>query len=100
MSNLPGRLNSTFKEHLVCLFGVFQALNDASLQLKPSKCHFALREIRYLGHVVFQAGIKLDDDKVKAVSTYPIPRTTKELKQFLGLNNYYRRNFKGLCTHC
>ena len=86
--------SSTFKEHLVRLSGVFQALNDAGLQLKPSKCHFALREVRYLGHVVSQAGIKPDDDKVKAVSTYPIPRTTKELKQFLGLTNYYRRFIK------
>ena len=86
--------SSTFKEHLVRLSGVFQALNDAGLQLKPSKCHFALREVRYLGHVVSQAGIKPDDDKVKAISTYPIPRTTKELKQFLGLTNYYRRFIK------
>ena len=86
--------SSTFKDHLVRLSGVFQALNDAGLQLKPSKCHFALREVRYLGHVVSQAGIKPDDDKVKAVSTYPVPKTTKELKQFLGLTNYYRRFIK------
>ena len=41
-----------------------------------------------------QEGIKPDDDKVKAVSTYPVPRTIKELKQFLGLTNYYRRFIK------
>ena len=86
--------SSTFKEHLLHLFGVFQALNEAGLQLKPSKCHFALREVRYLGHVVSQEGIKPDDDNVKAVSTYPVPRTIKELKQFLGLTNYYRRFIK------
>ena len=86
--------SSTFKEHLLRLSGVLQALNEAGLQLKPSKCYFALREVRYLGHVVSQAGIKPDDDKVKAVSTYPVPRTIKELKQFLGLTNYYRRFIK------
>ena len=86
--------SSTFKEHVLRLSGVFQALNNAGLQLKPSKCHFALKEVRYLGHVVSQAGIRPDDDKVKAVSTYPVPRTTKELKRFLGLTNYYRRFIK------
>ena len=60
--------SSTFKEHLSRLSGVFQALHNAGLQLKPSKCHFALKEVRYLGHVVSQAGIKPDDNKVKAVS--------------------------------
>ena len=59
--------SSTFKEHLLHLSEVFQALNEAGLQLKPSKCHFALREVHYLGHVVSQAEIKPDDDKVKAV---------------------------------
>ena len=80
--------SSMFQEHLQHLSGVFQVLNDAGLQLKRSKCHFALREVRYL---VSQAGIKPDNDKIKAVSTYPIPRSIKELKQFLGLTNYYRR---------
>ena len=95
MPNIPRQhkivFSSTFQEHLQRLSGVFQALNDAGLQLKPSKCHFALREVRYLGHVVSQAGIKPDNDKIKAVSTYPVPRSIKELKQFLGLTNYYRR---------
>ena len=39
--------SSTFKDHLVRLSGVFQALNDADLQLKPSKCHFSFREVCY-----------------------------------------------------
>ena len=86
--------NLPFKEHLLRLSGVFQALSNAGLQLKPSKCHFALKEVCYLGHVVSQAGIRPDNDKVKTVSTYPVPRTTKELKQFLGLTNYYRRFIK------
>jgi len=95
LSNLPGRYyHSTFQEHLLRLSGVFQALSKAGLQLKPSKCHFALTEVRYLGHVVSQAGIKPVSDKVKAVSTYPVPTTTKELKQFIGLTNYYRRFIK------
>jgi len=41
-------LSPTFKEHLPCLSRVFQALNEAGLQLKPFKCHFTLKEVHYL----------------------------------------------------
>ena len=56
--------SSTFKEHLLRLSGVFQSLSNAGLQLKPSKCHFALKEIRYLGNVVSQAGIRQSKDSL------------------------------------
>ena len=36
-----------------------------------------------------------DEDKIKAVLNYPVPRNIKkELKRFLGLSNYYRRFIK------
>ena len=83
--------STTFKEHLLRLGRVFQALCDAGLQLKPSKCHLAHKQVQYLGHIVSKEGIKPDDDKISAVVEYPVPRNAKELKQFLGLSNYYRR---------
>ena len=83
--------SSTFKEHLLRLSRVFQALCDAGLQLKPSKCHLALKQVRYLGHIVSKDGITPDNDKISAVIGYPVPSNAKQLKQFLGLSNYYRR---------
>ena len=83
--------SSSFKEHLLRLTKVLQALQKAGLQLKPTRCHFAHKEVRYLGHIVSEQGIKPDADKLKAVSNYPAPKNSKELKQFLGLSNYYRR---------
>ena len=81
----------SFKEHLERLARVFDALQKAHLKLKLSKCHFAQREIKYLGHIVSEKGIAPDPSKVEAVSSYPPPQNPKELKRFLGLSNYYRR---------
>ena len=85
----------SFKEHLERLARVFGALQKAQLKLKLSKCHFAQREVRYLGHIVSEKGITPDPSKTEAVSSYPPPQNQKELKQFLGLSNYYRRFIPG-----
>ena len=53
---------------------IFEALRNAGLQLKPSKCCFTYNEVQYLGHVVSKAGIRPDNDKIKAVSNYLVPK--------------------------
>ncbi|KAH0537623.1 hypothetical protein KQX54_000010 [Cotesia glomerata] len=39
----------------------------------------------YLGHVIDEHGIHTDPEEVKAISEIAPPRTTKELRQFLGM---------------
>ena len=84
----------TFEQHLVDLEKVFQALSDAQLTLKASKCCFCRKEMKYLGHVVTPDGIKPDPALVKAVSDFPQPQTIKDVQSFLGLSGYYRRFIK------
>jgi DUF438 domain-containing protein len=59
--------------------------------LQPEKCVFAQSEVQYLGHVISREGIRASPDKVKAVKEYPIRKTVKEVRSFLGLASYYRR---------
>ncbi len=56
--------SQTFQEHLK---RVFQRLHTACLRLKPVKCKFARREMRYLGHIVSAEGVRTDHDKTMAV---------------------------------
>ena len=84
----------TFQDHLLHLQQVFERLRNAGLKLHPSKCNFAKREIRYLGHIVNSEGISPDPEKVTAIRTYPIPTNLKQLRAFLGLSGYYRRFMK------
>lgn len=44
-----------------------------------------------MGHVITNDGVKPDLDKVRAVKQFPVPKTKKNVKQFLGLVGYYRR---------
>ncbi|CAG2256181.1 Retrovirus-related Pol polyprotein from transposon gypsy,Retrovirus-related Pol polyprotein from transposon opus,Retrovirus-related Pol polyprotein from transposon 297,Retrovirus-related Pol polyprotein from transposon 412,Retrovirus-related Pol polyprotein from transposon 17.6 [Mytilus edulis] len=81
----------SFEEHLSHLEQVFTRLRDANLTLKPSKCVFAAKEVKYLGHIISKEGIKVDPEKTKAISTFPVPTRQKQVRSFLGMCNYYRR---------
>ena len=74
---------------------ILQKLEDHQLSLKAEKCYFDKEEIDFLGLIISQKGIQMDPGKVKAVTDWPMPRTKRELQQFLGFVNFYQRFVKG-----
>ena len=88
---LNGHGTSTHMDHLK---QVFQCIHKANLTLKPSKCKFAVTEVKYLGHVITKEGVKVDPTKTSAVSTFPVPKKQNEVRSFLGMCNYYRKFVK------
>lgn len=62
---------------------------------KPSKCVFAIPKIEYLGHFIYVMGLETDSKEIEAVAKWPIHKTIKELRSFLGLSGYYRKFIRG-----
>jgi 2C-methyl-D-erythritol 2,4-cyclodiphosphate synthase len=50
------------QEMLGRLDAVFARLSAAGLKLKPRKCSLFARETEYLGHIVSEAGIRVNPD--------------------------------------
>jgi len=84
----------SFEQQLERLKEVFERLKKANLKLKPSKCSLFRREVEFLRHVVSSEGIAMQGSKVKAVNTWPTPKSLTELRAFLGAVGYYRRFIK------
>jgi len=83
--------STTWAEHLLHLRAVFEALRQHTLFLKKSKCSFGTEAMGYLGHVISAHGIAMDAEKVQAVLSWPLPKTVRAVRGFLGLAGYYRR---------
>ena len=83
--------SSTITDHLEKLDEVLTKLQGSGLKLKPSKCEFIQSEVLYLGHVVSADGIKPNPKIVSTIGNWKSPTNVKEVQQFLGLCNYYRR---------
>ena len=47
--------------------------------------------MRFLGHVVSASGVSVDPEKVEAVMSWERPKSVFEIRNFLGLERYYRR---------
>lgn len=84
----------SLEEHLAHVRVVFEILRAHSLFVKHKKCEFAKRELEYLGHIISCDGVKVDQEKIKAMIDWPAPTTITELRGFLGLTGYYRKFVK------
>ncbi len=65
---------------------VLRALRGAGLMANPKKWAIGRVEVRYLG--LGHGQVHPQIDKTAAIVTCPIPKTKKEVRQFLGLAGY------------
>ncbi|KAL0147880.1 hypothetical protein M9458_056801, partial [Cirrhinus mrigala] len=83
--------SENLESHITHVRSVLQRLIANKLYAKLPKCEFHQTKISFLGYVISNEGVTMDDEKVSAVVNWPKPRTIKDLQRFLGFANFYRR---------
>src|SRR6266404_4452185 len=78
------------EEHAVKVCHFLSKLQSHDLFLKPEKCRFHQKEVKYLGVIISQGSVKMDPVKVEGIAHWPTPATVKDVGSFLGFCNFYR----------
>ena len=86
--------SDTWTEDLSHLQTALEKLQEFGLTAKMAKCQWAMAVCTYLGHVIGGGLIKPEINKLEAVEKFPVPKTKKEVRSFLGLTGYYRHFIK------
>ena len=84
----------TLEEHNQNLDAVLKRIIAAKLKLKLSKCEFAKTEVRYLGHLITDQGIRTDPEKVDAILRIAVPTDKTKIRRFVATVNFYKKFIK------
>lgn len=81
----------SFEEHLSHVQRVIDVIFEEGFRLNFKKCNFAMSSIPYLGHVLGPNTVQPLLDNLIAIQAFPIPSSRKNIRQFLGKVNFYRK---------
>ncbi|KAF8047244.1 hypothetical protein N665_3134s0001 [Sinapis alba] len=90
--------STSLEDHLEHLEKVLETLRQEHLYANLKKCTFCTDQLVFLGFVVSSQGLKVDEEKIKAVQDWPTPTTIGQVRSFHGLASFYRRFVKDFST--
>lgn len=99
MDDIPYAADS-FPEYLSKTRTLFQRLREYNLRISPEKFFPCAPELKVLGFIVNQHGIKPCTQKVEVIKAAPVPKTKRQLRAILGLCNYFRRHIPEYSIIC
>ncbi|CAI5479000.1 unnamed protein product [Closterium sp. Yama58-4] len=83
--------SKNMKERVELLQKIGEILRNTKFCVKLSKSDFALKKVQFLGHMVSAEGVHVDPRKMEVIKKWKVPENVKELQQFLGFANYYKK---------
>jgi len=81
-------VTDTEEEHDKLVEEILKRLEKNDLFVKPEKCKWKVREVKFLGVVIGLKGVEMQKEKVERVLSWPAPKNVKEVQKFLGLVSY------------
>jgi len=84
----------TEEGHDVIVEEILRRLEENDLYVKPEKYTWKVQKVNFLGVVMGQGKIEMEEDKVAGVLNWPTPKMVRDVRKFLGLANYYRQFVK------
>ncbi|RDX77135.1 Retrovirus-related Pol polyprotein from transposon gypsy, partial [Mucuna pruriens] len=76
----------------------FMGLMNHVLRILIGKFTFCTNEVVFLGFVVGSHGVKVDNEKVKAIQSWPTAKSVSDVRSFHGFASFYIRFVKNFST--
>jgi len=81
----------SLEKHYEHIQRVLEKFMEYNVTVNLEKCQFFKSEATFLGHIISNQGVKMDNSKLQTVQDFKAPSNKKELQSFLGFLNFYRR---------
>ena len=82
------------KEHRKLVKEVLERLQFNDLYAKAEKCFFKQSSIKYLGIIILENKVQMDEEKLSGVLEWPVLTKVKQVQAFLDFVNFYYRFIK------
>uniref|UniRef100_A0A0W0FB80 Reverse transcriptase domain-containing protein n=1 Tax=Moniliophthora roreri TaxID=221103 RepID=A0A0W0FB80_MONRR len=79
------------EEHQERTERLMQRIRKHDLYFKPEKCKFNVREVIFLGMVIWPNYVTMDPVKLAGIAEWEPPKAVKGVRAFLGFRNFYRK---------
>ena len=83
---IPAKTMEELEERKIRFLKIAEKHN---LCFKQSKCDFNMEEIPILGVIMGRRQVKIEQEKIKAVTEWKAQIKVKDVKSFLGFANFY-----------
>ena len=83
---IPAKTMEELEERKIRFLKIAEKHN---LCFKQSKCDFNMEEIPILGVIMGRRQVKIEQEKIKAVTEWKTQIKVKDVKSFLGFANFY-----------
>ena len=81
----------TKEEHDRNLKAVLRQLKARNVHINTNKCVLGKDKVKFVGYLISDEGLCVENEKLKAVQNFCRPETVNEVKSFLGFMNFSER---------
>lgn len=81
----------SWEAHNRTLHRLLSAFRQRGVTVNLDKSDFGCSQVKFLGHVVSSDGIRPEPQKLLVLREYPVPKTKRQVRAYLGFVNYFKR---------
>lgn len=83
--------SDTFERHIDLLKLFSERIKRSGLAIGLKISNFCMKRLKFLGHIIDETGISIDESRIQAITSHKTPTNVKEIRSFLGKLGWHRK---------